>query len=411
MRCALATLVLIASTAGATAGDCRDAVVTASTRYVQSTMKAVAACAGRHVPDCHADPRTGARVARAAVRLAAAAVVHCCGADRQCGTGDDESLGAIGWGAGYCPNLDRGDCNGLVVHPGDVAACLACIGRAAVDDVLAFTQVPPAADPTAARCETAARKESARLVVATSKALGRCWAARGAGTHANACPTPGDGIAGPALVAATTRATTAMCRACGGADQACGGSDDVALVGMGFPASCPAVAVPGGPACGGPVATVAELVRCVICLAGHDAACGDHAAVPAFVSYPAECADPPGTCGAGVECTTAADCPAGYACLDNGSGTTRYCVGSSCASDGECGGGAVCRQYCTFSGCTLRRCMCPGFACGASEVCIDDGGLSCRQICTQDSDCPPPLGVCVNSTFEAGLCINSTPCQ
>jgi len=69
------------------------------------------------------------------------------------------------------------------------------------------------------------------------------------------------------------------------------------------------------------------------------------------------------------------------------------------------------RQYCTFAGCEARRCVCPGFACGADEVCIDDGGLACRELCTQDSDCPPPLGVCVNSTFGAGLCISSTPCQ
>jgi len=202
-----------------------------------------------------------------------------------------------------------------------------------------------------------------------------------------------------------------VCRACGGADRACGGSDDIAPSTLGFPITCPAVSPPGGPTCDAPIATLADLAACVDCVASHDAQCAGQAAAPAYLAYPAECASPPGTCQAGVECATAADCPVGYACLDNGSGTTRYCVGSTCADDGECAGGAVCRQYCTFAGCQARRCVCPGFACGANEVCIDDGDLACRQLCTQDSDCPPPLEVCVNSTFGAGLCISSTPCQ
>jgi hypothetical protein len=105
------------------------------------------------------------------------------------------------------------------------------------------------------------------------------------------------------------------------------------------------VSVPGGAACAGAIGTIADLADCVVCLAGHEAICADHAAAPGFVSYPSECADPPGTCSAGVECASNADCPAGYHCLDNGSGTTRYCVGAGCTADAECDGGAVCRQY------------------------------------------------------------------
>jgi len=405
VRFALAAVALAASTAGATAVDCRDAIVGAASRYTQATMKAVAACERRRIPDCRADVRTAAKVARAAARLDGVVADRCCGVDRVCGTADDDSLAAIGWGTGYCPNLDRGDCNRLIAGPGDVATCLACVGRAAADDLAA---VDP---PPLERCAAAVVKEGTRLAVVTSKLLARCWSARGAGVHANPCPSPGDGVAGPAIAAATTRATASICKACGGADRACGGADDVDPAVLGFPAACPSVSVPGGAACGGPIGTLTDLAACVVCLAEHDATCADHAAVPAFVSYPSECAAPPGSCSAGVECASAADCPAGYDCLDNGSGTTRYCVGFGCTADAECDGGAVCRQYCTFAGCAARRCVCPVFGCGASEVCIDDGGLSCRQLCTQDSDCPPPLGVCVNSTFGAGLCISSSPCQ
>src|SRR5262249_49893306 len=158
------------------------------------------------------------------------------------------------------------------------------------------------------------------LVTATSKALARCWAARGAGRHANPCPDPGDGDATGAIAAATSRAVSRLCKACGGADHACGGPDDVTPAALGVPATCPAVRAPGGVPGGGSIATLGELVACVTCVAGHEAACADHAAVPAFIAYPAECAGPPGACSPGVECTSGADCPAGYACFDNGSG-------------------------------------------------------------------------------------------
>jgi len=408
---ALLLVAALAPAANATPAGCRDAIVTASARFTQATVKALAACARRHVAACDSDPRTVAAVANAGARLDKMVAQQCCGGDGACGTLDDEPLVAVGWGAGFCPNLNRGDCNGLIASPDDVAICLACIGRAAARDLVAATTVPEPTSATLARCATAVTKETARLMTSASKALARCWDARAKGIHANPCPAPGDGSAVAAIAAAGGRAATRICKACGGADRGCGGGDDLLPAALGFPATCADVAIPDGASCAGPVDTMSELVGCLVCTVGHDGQCADRAAVPAFEPYPPECAAPPGTCEPGVECSSGADCPAGYACLDNGSGTTRYCVGVECTADGECSGGAVCRQYCTFAGCEARRCVCPGFACGADEVCIDDGGLACRELCTQDSDCPPPLGVCVNSTFGAGLCISSTPCQ
>jgi len=402
---------LLASRAGATPAVCRDAVIAASARYTQAATKALASCRRRRVADCDADTRTVSALARAAARLQSIVTQRCCGSDRICGTADDESLAAIGWDAGFCPNLDRGECNGLITSAADVATCLVCIGNAAAADLAAASATGGPASGPAGGCVTAIGKETARLATTTSKALARCWEARGNGAHANPCPEPGDGLAAPAIESAVARATTRLCKACGGADHACGGAEDLARASIGFASSCPDVTVPGGATCGGAIATLADLVGCVTCVTAHDSECADHAAAPAFVPYPSACAEPPGTCGAGIECASGADCPAGYRCLDNGSGTTRYCVGGGCSADTDCDGGAVCRQYCTFAGCESRRCVCPGFACGASEVCIDDGGLACRQLCTQDSDCPPPLGVCVNSTFASGLCISSSPCQ
>jgi hypothetical protein len=113
-----------------------------------------------------------------------------------------------------------------------------------------------------------------------------------------------------------------------------------------------------------------------------------------------------------VPCTSDAGCPPTYGCADNGTGL-RYCVGAACAADAECGGGGICRAYCTLDGCGPRRCMSPGFGCvGQDVLCMQNGGsIACRMVCTQDSDCVHPFGlVCINAGFADGVCIGNTPC-
>ena len=40
------------------------------------------------------------------------------------------------------------------------------------------------------------------------------------------------------------------------------------------------------------------------------------------------------------------------------------------------------------------------------------GGLACEKLCTSDADCVDPWGfVCVNPTFNYGVCIGSVPCS
>ncbi len=169
--------------------------------------------------------------------------------------------------------------------------------------------------------------------------------------------------------------------------------------------------VPVGPACAAEIAGLGDLVACLGCLGRFHVGCTDRLGVPAFAAYPGECNPPAGTCSAGVECETTLDCPTGYDCRDNGCGT-RYCVGAGCTVDAECGGGGVCRQYCTRDGFGARVCQCPGFGCeGVDELCLDDGGLACRKLCTQDSDFTGQSGlVCVNPGFGFGVCIGSVPC-
>jgi hypothetical protein len=70
-----------------------------------------------------------------------------------------------------------------------------------------------------------------------------------------------------------------------------GGSDDLdPLTEVGFPSTCPAVTVTGGPACGGSILSLADLVECLSCgVLEFKAGCMDAATVPAFVDYPEEC--------------------------------------------------------------------------------------------------------------------------
>jgi hypothetical protein len=199
----------------------------------------------------------------------------CCGADGACGTPDDEPLADVGWGAGFCPNLDHGDCNALITTPRDVATCLACIGRAAADDLVSAATVPQPSSSTLARCATAVTKESARLMTSASKALARCWDARAKGRHTNLCPVPGDGVAQAAIAGAAGRAETRICKACGGADRACGGPDDLLPAVLGFPATCADVRVPDGTSCSGAVDTMSDLVGCPVRTAAHDGQCAD----------------------------------------------------------------------------------------------------------------------------------------
>src|SRR5262249_13252991 len=130
MQVALAAVViaLLAPAASAAPAACRSALVLGASRQAQAVGKALAGCVKRGVADCASDGRTATALARAGARLTTAVTAACCGADGRCGTSDDDPLGAIGWSAGACPNLDRGDCNMLVEDPGDIAVCLACIG-------------------------------------------------------------------------------------------------------------------------------------------------------------------------------------------------------------------------------------------------------------------------------------------
>jgi hypothetical protein len=414
-RSLVVVLVLVGPLAADAALDCRSVLAKASARYAQAAAKTLQKCharvlTGRLPPSI--DCRNDAGLAAASSRLAADVARACCGADGVCANGDDPPLASIGWDVGVCPDFESVGCDAAIDDAGDIAPCLACIGLAAVDQVMTLTYgefTPAPRNSATARCQATIGKEAARMVRTMSKALQHCWDARLRGSETSPCP---DEKAFATLAAAWSRLGSKTCVFCAGADRACGSGDDPAPATIAHLERCPAVSVPGGVDCEGPIATVGDLATCIACVGSFKAACVDRLAVPTLASYPIECNPPSVACSAGVECETSLDCPRGYTCRDNG-GATRYCMGATCADDAECTDGGICRQYCTTDGCGLRQCQCPGFGCtGPDELCLEDGGLACRKICTQDSDCVDPFGlVCVNPGFGFGVCIGSTPCQ
>lgn len=415
---------LLASPAVADPAACARTLRRESAKLIKATQAAVAACEAQvragalaSGTDCRTATSVTVAVATAAARAQGKVTARCCGGDRTCGTGDDETLASLGWVAPACPDLDSAGCTASTAHPGDVAACVTCAGTAAARrawELLYERFVTTTPGSALAECQEAVTEATSAYVGKRARLLRRCWEARARGAHANGCPVPGDGRTAAALARIEGRLVTRICRACGGPDGACGGGDDLLPSTVGFLATCPALLTPDETSCAGPVSSPAELADCAACVGAALAGCVDRLGVPGFAAYPDACNPPRGTCAAGVECETALDCPAGYTCEDNGAaGTTRYCVGPACAGDPDCGGGGVCRAWCTTAGCGPPRCQCPGFGCdGPDELCIDNGGLACRKICTQDSDCTGVFGgVCVNPGFGFGICIGNEPCS
>lgn len=317
---------------------CRAAITKASSQYVQARTKALVKCEGAVVAgklpmgtDCSNESKTDAAIDKAKAKQEAAIEKACGGADKECGSGgDDDSLASIGWDIGTCPDIESQGCAMAIDECHDVVECLECVQSEAVDRVvkLAYDELvlPSVSDKTLNKCQQTIGKATAAFLATKTKALAKCWAAVDKGVAAAPCPSPGDGKAAAAIAAAEAKKIAAICKACGGADKGCdqtvtgptttvpgtGGSDDLTPAAIGFPADCAELAIPDGPSCAQPIATLADIVECVDCIAEAQVDCVDRLAVPWAASYPGECN--PG-CGNGLlesgeECDGAAGaCP------------------------------------------------------------------------------------------------------
>jgi hypothetical protein len=293
---AIACLALetLASSAGAEPVACQRAIAKSSAKFVQAKMKALEKCNDAVVLGSASGPcpdgKASATITTARGKLRAAVAKKCGGADRACGTADDDSLASIGWNISSCPNFESGSCTNPIADCDGVSTCLLCVGDAAVDQAIALyygALDTNTTDHDVITCQRAIGKSTAKFFAAKTHALQKCEDGVLKGTVGGPCPDAAK--AAPAIAKAESKKRTALCKACGGADRLCGGGDDLTPAQIGFAATCPNVTVPSGPTCAHAIGTVQDIVDCVDCVTEFKADCLDPLTVPSLESYPTEC--------------------------------------------------------------------------------------------------------------------------
>jgi len=298
-----ATLLLIACLAAAGPAlavplKCQRSILKESGKIAQTRIKALTKCEqakhlGKLAPAtiCATEAKTASALANADAKLRTAIAKACGGDDKECATATDgnDDPAAIGWPA-TCPDFEGTGCTNAIGDCHGIAECLLCINERAVDQAVSLyydanTASSPGTDVT--KCRTAIGKAAGSFFTAKTNALGKCWDARYKGKHGDSCipPASGDGKYQAAIDKAETKKITAIAKACGGLGAGT----------IGFANHCPAVVVPGGPACGGPVTDLADVIGCVDCVTEFKVDCQVALAVPGFQSYPTECVGVPPT--------------------------------------------------------------------------------------------------------------------
>jgi hypothetical protein len=309
-------LALLTPPAHADPGKCRRAIVKLDAAYARAVLGALARCEGKVVTgalapatDCGLDEKTIATRTKAELKVRSGIAKACGGVDRACGAGgDDEALAPIGWDLGTCPGIAGATCGAAIADCSDVATCLVCTadGGAEALRALAYDDLDLASPPASPleRCQSAIGKATAALQAARGKAMEKCWQAVERGDATGPCPVPGDGKASAAIAKAEAKAATAICKACGGADKHCdatiggipgsGGGDDLTPAAIGFAATCPDATPPGAvSSCAAPIASLADVVVCVECVAAFATDCPVTLAAPLSAAYPPSCVGAP----------------------------------------------------------------------------------------------------------------------
>jgi hypothetical protein len=298
----LAVSFAAASAAWADVVKCNATILSETARFATTRLGAFRKCEEKVLKGrlpagtaCMSDEKTSAVLAKASGRLAAKIASACGGPDGSCATTvDNDPLSAIGWDTGICPGFGNNACRNAIADCSDVAACLDCIASGATDQAVSlyYEGLDPNAGvaPELRKCQAAIGKKASGFVKAKLSAQKKCLAAVAKGKSAGPCP---DAPALAAITKAHEKLRGALCKTCGGADADCGGGDDLVPATIGFPAICPDVTVPGGSACGGPIADLDDLVTCVACVSDHDRACISAASAPWAAAVPGECFVPP----------------------------------------------------------------------------------------------------------------------
>jgi hypothetical protein len=282
---AAGVFMMTASSAEATE-KCRAAVVKESAKITQAIAKSLQKCeegvrTGKIVGSCP-DAGTAGKIAAAKTKTGAAVAKACA-----------TSTGEFNFGS--CPNAQGPNgvaaCNTILVGSKTAEGdCLACLGEEHAQESAKASYgafVDASADKDLSKCQAAIGKGAAGFFVARSKTLSKCQAGVLGGKLTGPCPA-GDQKTVDAIAKAQTKMEATICGACGGADKLCDGVDDYTAATIGFPANCPRFQVDGG--LGAPVATLAELVSCLVDQNVGRSDCTDGQALPNdSVALPGQC--------------------------------------------------------------------------------------------------------------------------
>jgi len=318
---ALVAALTLATTAHADPLKCKQEIAKDTAKYTQARAKALQKCheavAKAKLPlvtNCLTEPTAAGKIAKADSKLRAALNKQCGGDDKTCSTtGDNDSLASIGWPSA-CPNFENGSCTNVIANCNDISDCLICVASAAVDQSMtlsygALDQGQFGSGSDINKCQTAIGKNATKFLNAKNKALAKCEKGLMKVPPSVIGPCPDTAGAVPAITKAESKKIAGICKACGGPDKTCLGADNLTPAQIGFASTCPSVTVPpSGPACGGPIATLNDIVLCVDCVNEFKDDCLDPLAVPALKSYPTQC-NPGGPPCAATPQNTATPCP------------------------------------------------------------------------------------------------------
>src|SRR4051794_35199796 len=121
---------------------CKREVAKRPAQFAQTKIAALQKCrdavaSGASTGSCP-DAKAQAKIVKTEQKMRDSVAKQCGGADRTCGTADDDSLASIGWSMGTCPNFETAGCTNAISNCTGVGDCLACVDEAAVDQAISL---------------------------------------------------------------------------------------------------------------------------------------------------------------------------------------------------------------------------------------------------------------------------------
>jgi cysteine-rich repeat protein len=277
---AMATLMLAAG-AQAEETKCRRTIAKATAKYESARLKALQKCNDgvlkeKITPPCP-DAKAAEKIAGAMQKLSDDI------------TGDCELADITAVLGGTCTRFgiadESGSCDVPVTTVAEAVTCFKCLSETNVDGMISFLfdGKTPSSDGDTLKCQRSIGKNGSKFFAKKRKALQKCADGvikEGSGS----CP---DAKANDKIGKAAAKLAEKLDKDCEGLDQADFG-------GISY---CPGLDIPGvGPACAGPLHTLADLKECVYCIMEYKADCLTSVSTPSVAALPAECTP---TCGDG----------------------------------------------------------------------------------------------------------------